>query len=99
MATRHRVQIDDCPRGPLTESNASARWKQGFSGAVAAGVWTIAGASVYAQSDSPNEKLNVAGIGVGNGIIVGAGGDAAGAAVSGSAWTAAGSRGHVAGSQ
>ncbi len=35
------------------------------TGAVAAGVWTIAGRSVFAQSESPNEKLNVAGIGIG----------------------------------
>jgi predicted dehydrogenase len=33
--------------------------------AVAAGVWTTTGGSVRAQSNSPNEKLNVAGIGIG----------------------------------
>jgi predicted dehydrogenase len=33
--------------------------------AVAAGVWTTAGTRTRAQSNSPNEKLNIAGIGVG----------------------------------
>ncbi len=33
--------------------------------AVAAGVWTTSGHSTRAQSKSPNEKLNVAGIGIG----------------------------------
>jgi predicted dehydrogenase len=33
--------------------------------AVAAGVWTTAGSSIRAQSRSPNEKLNIAGIGIG----------------------------------
>jgi predicted dehydrogenase len=35
------------------------------SAAVAAGVWTIAGSGSRARGDSPNEKLNVAGIGIG----------------------------------
>lgn len=33
--------------------------------AVAAGVWTTSGSSTWAQSKSPNEKLNIAGIGIG----------------------------------
>lgn len=33
--------------------------------AVAAGVWTISGNATRAQSTSPNERLNIAGIGSG----------------------------------
>jgi len=46
-------------------SNRISRRDMLRTSAIAAGVWTATGSLTGAQSESPNEKLNIAGIGVG----------------------------------
>jgi len=46
-------------------SNRITRREMLQTATVAAGVWTATGNLARAQADSPNEKLNIAGIGVG----------------------------------